>query len=131
MKAQRDTLESQKAEYEEKLRGLKAYTGELKDMAAKHGTDTALYEDDLHKASHDAQFYESELCRIGEELKDATDDLTFRVFKDDAGEWRWHLRAANNRIVADSGEGYQNRADCLHGIHLVKHAANAPVEDKE
>lgn len=129
MKAQRETLESQKAEYEEKLRGLKAYATELKEMAAKHGTDSAQYEDDLHKASHDAQFYEAELHRICDELVDATDDLTFHVFKDKAGEWRWHLRASNNHIVADSGEGYRNREDCLHGIHLVKNSSNAPVED--
>lgn len=26
-------------------------------------------------------------------------------------EWRWRVQAANNKIVADSGEGYKNRLD--------------------
>jgi uncharacterized protein YegP (UPF0339 family) len=30
----------------------------------------------------------------------------FEVYRDAAGEWRWRLKAANGRIVADSGEGY-------------------------
>lgn len=37
-------------------------------------------------------------------------------------QWRWRLRAANGRIIADSGEGYNNRADALHGIELVREA---------
>ncbi|WP_401728583.1 YegP family protein [Stenotrophomonas muris] len=36
-----------------------------------------------------------------------------------AGDWRWRLRGDNGRIIATSGEGYQNKADCLHGIELV------------
>ena len=34
--------------------------------------------------------------------------------------WRWRLVASNGRTVADSAEGYQSKADCLHGIELVK-----------
>ena len=30
-------------------------------------------------------------------------------------------------VIADSGEGYFNKQDCLHGIELVKGAYNAPV----
>jgi len=131
MKSPREVLESQKAEYDEKLRGLKAYAKELTDMTKKHGTDGALYDDDLKKAAHDAQFYEAELARICREVVGATDDLTFRVYKDAAGEWRWNLRAANNRTLADSGEGYHNKEDCLHAISLVKHCDNAPVEEKQ
>jgi uncharacterized protein YegP (UPF0339 family) len=52
------------------------------------------------------------------------------VFKDSAGEWRWQLRATNNRIIADSGEGYQDKRDCLHGIELVKNAGGAAVKEK-
>ena len=44
----------------------------------------------------------------------------FHIYKDAAGEWRWSLHAAgNNRQIADSGEGYKNRADCIHGAKLV------------
>ena len=44
----------------------------------------------------------------------------FEVYKDKAGEWRWRLRASNGKIIGDSGEGYKNKQDCLHGIELVK-----------
>lgn len=36
------------------------------------------------------------------------------------GDYRWRLIADNGRIIADSGEGYRNKADCQHGINLVK-----------
>jgi uncharacterized protein YegP (UPF0339 family) len=45
--------------------------------------------------------------------------MTFYIFKDVQRQWRWHLVAANNRIVADSGEGYFNEQDCLNAIGLV------------
>ncbi len=53
--------------------------------------------------------------------------MSFTVYKDKQGYWRWHLQAANNKIVADSAEGYFNKQDCLHAIDLVKSAYNAPV----
>jgi uncharacterized protein len=53
--------------------------------------------------------------------------VKFYIYKDTAGEWRWYLNAANNRKIADSGEGYNNKQDCLDGIDLVKSAFNAPV----
>jgi uncharacterized protein YegP (UPF0339 family) len=45
--------------------------------------------------------------------------MTFYIFKDTQGYWRWHLVAANNKIIADSGEGYFNEKDCLSAIGLV------------
>ena len=42
-------------------------------------------------------------------------------------QWRWRLRAANNRIIATSGESYHNMSDCLNGISLVKKSIDAPV----
>ena len=47
----------------------------------------------------------------------------FEVYKDEAGEWRWRFIASNGRIIADSGEGYINKTDCLHGIELMKSEA--------
>lgn len=49
----------------------------------------------------------------------------FEVYKDKKKEWRWRLQAANNRIIADSGEGYKNRSDCIHGIQLVQNNATS------
>lgn len=55
----------------------------------------------------------------------------FEPFKDRAGEYRWHFRADNGRIIADSAEGYINKSDCEHGIELVKlQAPDAEVEDQ-
>jgi uncharacterized protein YegP (UPF0339 family) len=55
----------------------------------------------------------------------AVEKARFEVFKDRAGEWRWRLRAANGRIIADSGEGYKQRARCLSGLAAVQRVAPA------
>lgn len=34
---------------------------------------------------------------------------TIEFYKDVAGRWRWREKAANHRIVADSGQGYRTR----------------------
>lgn len=54
---------------------------------------------------------------------------SYHLYKDRAGLWRWRLMAANNRIIADSGESYHNKSDCLHGIQLVKNSGNALVHE--
>ena len=46
--------------------------------------------------------------------------MQFKLYKDTAGYWRWTLYAANNRKIADSAEGYNNKSDCQAGIDLVK-----------
>jgi len=53
--------------------------------------------------------------------------MAYYVFKDSADEWRWRLRAANQQIIAVSGEGYRSKQDCLAAIQLVKGSTNAPV----
>jgi len=55
------------------------------------------------------------------------DPMQFRVYQDNGGYWRWRLFAGNNRIVADSGEGYVHKQDCLYGISLVQGSGGAPV----
>ena len=39
------------------------------------------------------------------------------VYRDEGGEWRWRRVAANGRVVADSGEGYEHRVDCERMAH--------------
>lgn len=51
--------------------------------------------------------------------------MNFYIYKDRAGEWRWFLFSANNKKIADSAEGYHNKADCLAGIDLVRKSALA------
>ena len=44
-------------------------------------------------------------------------------------QWRWHLKAANGRLIANSGESYHNKDDCLAAIELVKNSKSAPVKE--
>lgn len=44
----------------------------------------------------------------------------FVIYRDNAGEYRWHLLGSNNRKIADSGEGFQHQSDCLEAIKLLK-----------
>jgi uncharacterized protein YegP (UPF0339 family) len=52
--------------------------------------------------------------------------MYYEKWKDDAGQWRWHLRAANHEIIAQ-GESYVNESDCDRVISLVKSSSSAPV----
>ena len=54
--------------------------------------------------------------------------LQFQISKNKRGEFRWKLRAGNNKVLATSSEGYQAKADCRHAIDLIMHdAASATV----
>jgi uncharacterized protein YegP (UPF0339 family) len=57
--------------------------------------------------------------------------LTFEVYKDAKGEFRWRLKATNSEPIANSGEGYKAKSDCLHAIDLIKEGASkAKTDDK-
>lgn len=56
--------------------------------------------------------------------------MYFIIYKDASALWRWRLNAANHKTIADSGESYWNKQDCLNGINLVKQAYNAPVYER-
>jgi uncharacterized protein YegP (UPF0339 family) len=43
----------------------------------------------------------------------------FELYKDRRGEFRWRLRAANGRVIADGAEGYKTKRACLRGVYLV------------
>lgn len=52
----------------------------------------------------------------------------FVLYKDSRNEWRWRLYAANGLKIADSAEGYINRADAIRGIKLVAEtSSDAPI----
>lgn len=55
--------------------------------------------------------------------------MTYYVYKDAQGYWRWYLSAGNNRKIANAGEGYYNQQDCLQAINLVKGSASVPVRE--
>jgi uncharacterized protein YegP (UPF0339 family) len=53
--------------------------------------------------------------------------MRYEMYKDKQSLWRWRLKAANGRTIADSGESYYNKQDCRAAIDLVKSSQNAPV----
>jgi uncharacterized protein YegP (UPF0339 family) len=53
--------------------------------------------------------------------------MRFHRYTDARGQWRWRLWSANNRILADSGQGYDSLADCDHAIALVQQSYNAAL----
>ncbi|MDX8503222.1 DUF1508 domain-containing protein [Mesorhizobium sp. VK4C] len=55
--------------------------------------------------------------------------MYFHLYVDVNRQYRWTLYAANNRKIANSGEGYYNRADCIAAINLVKGSGSAPVRE--
>jgi uncharacterized protein YegP (UPF0339 family) len=56
--------------------------------------------------------------------------MTYWMYQDPQNQWRWTLEAANGKKIANSGEGYHNKADCQSAINLVKGSANAPVKER-
>jgi uncharacterized protein YegP (UPF0339 family) len=130
MKADHEMLEGQLKDYEVQLRGLNSYVKELKDATAKYGTEKEHFEVDLAEAENNIKYYEGEIARIKESIDGEPGGPAYLVYQDASGEWRWQLRAGNHRVIADSGEGYRNRQDCLDAIALVKCSKYAPVKDK-
>jgi uncharacterized protein YegP (UPF0339 family) len=56
--------------------------------------------------------------------------LTFELYKDTAGEFRWRLKNADGVLIGSSGKGYKEKTDCQKTIDAIKAgAARAKVED--
>lgn len=53
--------------------------------------------------------------------------MQFHIFRDAKLEWRWQLSNDEGRKVADSGEGYREKDECLEAIALVQASDNAVV----
>jgi len=45
--------------------------------------------------------------------------VTFIIYKDHRGEWRWTLRAKNGKKIADCGEGYKRRSQVKRMIEKI------------
>lgn len=48
---------------------------------------------------------------------------SYLIYLDANGHYRWKCETANGRIIANSGEGYHNYADCSRMIPVVASAA--------
>ena len=57
--------------------------------------------------------------------------MKFHIYKDYKGEWRWRLKAANGKILADSGESYTTKQACREDVQLIKGASSSPVVEDE
>ena len=53
----------------------------------------------------------------------------YHLYSDANRQWRWTLYAANNRKIANAGEGYFNKADCIAAINLVRGSGSAPIRE--
>ncbi len=131
MKVDQEKLEEKLKGYEAQLREVNSYIKELKDKTAEHGTEKEHFEGDLMEAEHNIKYCEGEIALIKELIEKETNGTAYWIYQDASGEWRWQLRAANNRIIADSGEGYNDKQDCLHAITLVKDSKDAPVKERD
>jgi uncharacterized protein len=56
--------------------------------------------------------------------------MHFYVYPDAKNEIRWRLVAGNGRTLADSGEGYQRWASCLHAMNLIAGEQSIPYRFK-
>lgn len=55
--------------------------------------------------------------------------MFYELYKDTTSQWRWRLKAANYRTIANSGEGYYNKSDALAAIQLVKSSGPSPIHE--
>lgn len=56
---------------------------------------------------------------------------TFEYYLDKAIKWRWRLRAPNGRIIADSGESYEEYTELRESIErVIAYCANSPAVTK-
>lgn len=52
-------------------------------------------------------------------LQDEKRQFNLYIYRDDKGQWRWRARAQNNRVLADSAEGYGERQGVEHALELL------------
>lgn len=46
--------------------------------------------------------------------------MKFEYYQDSKGEWRWRLKSMNGNVLADSAEGYVEKADMLHTLKVIQ-----------
>jgi uncharacterized protein YegP (UPF0339 family) len=72
------------------------------------------------------------LCLLAHAARADEKTMTFEVYKDKGGEFRWRLRAGNGKILAVPEDAYKAHADAKRSAELVKEqAATLKVEYTE
>jgi uncharacterized protein YegP (UPF0339 family) len=57
--------------------------------------------------------------------------MKFIIYKDAANEYRWRLQSGNNRIVADSSEGYKRHDKVLKSIARLNYLIISYTTDND
>lgn len=66
-----------------------------------------------------------------QDTKGATKTAVFEMYKDKAGEYRFRLKDDEGKLLAISGKGYDDKADCQKVIQTIQRdAARAKVDDQ-
>jgi len=53
----------------------------------------------------------------------------YQVLSDEGGKFRFHLKASNGEIIAQS-ESYESKEGCLNGIEVLRSSCDAEIEDE-
>ncbi|QCC50506.1 HVO_2922 family protein [Halapricum salinum] len=61
--------------------------------------------------------------RSVDSIREDVADADFEVYEDNRGDHRWRLKAANNEIVATSGEGYSSKSSAEEAVERIKRLA--------
>lgn len=56
--------------------------------------------------------------------------MKIELYEDKQYQWRWRLVATNNECIADGGQGYEDKFDCLQGALLTLGGAYRAVDNK-
>jgi uncharacterized protein YegP (UPF0339 family) len=54
----------------------------------------------------------------------------FEVYEDQAGHYRWRLKASNGQIVASSGESFASKSNAKEAAENVKEHGGASVVEE-
>lgn len=56
---------------------------------------------------------------------------TYWMYKDRQSQWRWQLvHNSNGNVIADSGQGYTHKSDCIHGINLNASSGGSAIKER-
>lgn len=56
---------------------------------------------------------------VPDKAQAAPPHYTLEIYKDKTGDWRWHAKGLNHKILADCAEGYRHRRDMIHAMRIL------------
>jgi uncharacterized protein YegP (UPF0339 family) len=63
-------------------------------------------------------------------IQEGADKLTYEVYQDNKGDYRWRAKSSNGQIVSASGSAYKTKSEGEQAADIVKKgAAKATVEE--